>query len=597
MGPLEGQLIQYFLIAVLDAAFLSWFVILWYRRRMLALMSTASLRGGEAVADHPAQGRPEAPESTAAPSSFRLELVNADTAEEPAVDVGRNFSSAEAEANAATTPTASRERRVRPRIVAAYATGAALYSAIITGVTFGPDAAALPLAGWFAQWWIFMWPIVPTLALLLALDRRASLKLAAAYLGIGCLAVVLITIVGQMLRGSFNSAPVTNVYWMLVSLAWAATAPLCLILVTGWRPIRGVMPMVMAATLLFGAAMMVFWRIFVRALNMEAVQSAVLTISPGSFMLLGAYLLFMLLSLPVGWAAWLTLRRLAARYERKRFSDLQMVVDSWWIIVAAEAAATMPVPTVPALAAGCIAFAVYKAGVRGVLAAWPLEADADAPRLLLLRVFGYQPRTEKLFDRVAAVWRFRGPVHLIAAPDLATRTVDPGDTLALIGGRLAEQYVGSAGEVPPRMAALDRRPDPDGRYRVNEVYCHDDTWRPSLEALLDASDGVLMDLRSFSRQNAGCIFELEQIVRHVPSGNVVLVVDRTTDVAFLQEVAEAAWATARADGGARGDGRMSAVVIDRRSREGLTRLWARLDRIRGTVKVRPEAAVAAAATT
>jgi hypothetical protein len=355
--------------------------------------------------------------------------------------------------------------------------------------------------------------------------------------------------------------------------------------------------MVMAATLLFGAAMMVFWRIVVRALNVEAVQSAVLTVGSGSFSLLGPYVLFMLLSLPVGWAAWLTLKRLAARYERKRFSDLQMIVDSWWIIIAAEAAATMPVPTASALVAGFVAFVVYKAGVRGVLAAWPLEADADAPRLLLLRVFGYQPRTEKLFDRVAAVWRFRGPVHLIAAPDLATRTVDPGDTLALIGGRLAEQYVGSAAEVSQRMAVLDRRPDPDGRYRVNEVYCHDDTWQSSLEALLDASDGVLMDLRSFSRQNSGCIFELEQIARRVPSGNVVLVVDQTTDVAFLQEIAEAAWTAAHADGRTRGDGRLAAVAIDRRSRDGLARLWARLDRIGGTVKVGSEAAVPAAATT
>src|SRR5690606_6284757 len=140
---------------------------------------------------------------------------------------------------------------------------------------------------------------------------------------------------------------------------------------------------------------------------------------------------------------------------------------------------TLPLAGPLAFAGAAAALGAYKAGVRTVLARWPLEASGDAPRLLLLRVFGYQARTEALFDRIGAVWRFRGPVHLIAAPDLATRTVDPGDTLALIGGRLEEQYVGTVGEIPQRMADLDRRRDPDGRFRVNEVYCRDDTWRPS----------------------------------------------------------------------------------------------------------------------
>ena len=70
-----------------------------------------------------------------------------------------------------------------------------------------------------------------------------------------------------------------------------------------------------------------------------------------------------------------------------------------------------------------------------------MPARGDAPRrLLLLRVFGYQARTESLFDRVAQAWRFHGPVQLIAGVDLAMRTVDPGDVLALLNGRLAELY-------------------------------------------------------------------------------------------------------------------------------------------------------------
>jgi hypothetical protein len=579
MGPLSGQLIHYFLIAVLDAIFLSWLAIAWYRRRMLALMSASSLAGGEARSVSLDHGRPSAPHPAVPPSDFRVVLVNADVG-----PGGRNLS-----------PTDTGDRRVRLRLAAAYATGAALYSAVITGLRLGPEAATFPLVWWFAEWWTTMWPVVPTLAVLLALDRREGAKAAVTYLGIGCLAVVIFTLAGQVLRGSFDSAPITNVYWMLVSLAFLASAPLALILVTAWRPIRGVAPMVMAATLMFGAGMFAFRQALVRALNFEGVQSALTGVGTVTSLQLAQYALFMLASLPVGWVAWLALERVAARFAQKRFSDMQLIVGSWWVIVAAEAAATLPGPGLWALAGGIAALGAYKAGVRGVLSAWPLEVNTDAPRLLLLRVFGYQARTERLFDRVAAVWRFRGPVHLIAAPDLATRTVDPGDTLALIGGRLAKQYVGSVSEIPHRMATLDRRPDPDGRFRVNEVYCHDDTWRPSLEALLDASDGVLMDLRSFSRQNAGCIFELEQIVRRVPSDHVVFVCDRTTDVPFLESVAGAAWAAASADGRARGDGSIATLVIEGHSREELARLWACLDRIGGDrVTVRPDISVAAA---
>lgn len=565
MGPLQGQLIQYFLIAVLDAAFLSWLLIVWYRRRMRALMSASSV------------GRDFSPaaESPAAERAVGRDFGPA--AESPAAEhaVGRDFSPA------GETPAVAREHNVRRRIVVAYATGAALYSAIITGARFGPEAATFPLVGWFAQWWIIMWPIVPTLALLLALGRRESLALAAKYIGIGCLAVMLITLASLALRGSFDTAPVTNIYWMLVSLAYLASAPLVLIVVTGRRPIRGVMPMAMATTLLFGAGMLVFRQVQVRALNFEAVQSAWSAVGAVTSMQLASYAVFMLVSLPVGWVAWLALKRLAARFERKRFSDMQMIVDCWWIFVAAEAAVTLPVPTAWALVAGSAAFAAYKAGVRGVLSAWPLEVNTDAPRLLLLRVFGYQARTEALFDRVAAVWRLRGPVHLIAAPDLATRTVDPGDTLALIGGRLAEQYVGSVSELPHRMATLDRCPDPDGRFRVNEVYCHDDTWRPSLEALLDASDGVLMDLRTFSRQNAGCIFELEQVVRRMPIGRVVFICDRTTDVAFMEDALVQAWKAESGDGTIRRDWQAAVVPIEQQSRREMAALWQRLERITG----------------
>ena len=81
------------------------------------------------------------------------------------------------------------------------------------------------------------------------------------------------------------------------------------------------------------------------------------------------------------------------------------------------------------------------------------------------------------------------------------RTVDPGDVLAFVSGRLRNQYVASADEVPGRIARLDMRPDPDGRFRINELYCLHDTWKTTLQTLLRVTDMVVMDLRGFTRQS------------------------------------------------------------------------------------------------
>jgi hypothetical protein len=156
------------------------------------------------------------------------------------------------------------------------------------------------------------------------------------------------------------------------------------------------------------------------------------------------------------------------------------------------------------------------------------------------------------------------------------RTADPGDILAFVNGRLVDNYVRAADEIAQRIDALDLRRDPDMRYRVNEVYCRDDTWRPALAALLDVSDVVLMDLRSFHERNAGCIFELEQLARRMATDNVVLVFDKTTDLPLLGRVMESAWQAARSAGLARGTGAIALVRMEGHSPRELTLLIDRL---------------------
>jgi hypothetical protein len=338
------------------------------------------------------------------------------------------------------------------------------------------------------------------------------------------------------------------------------------------------MPLALAATLLFGFGSILFRELFIRALNVEWLRSALLTGAVFSSTEAVQYGLFMLASLPVGWLAWRLLNVIAGAFAHKRFSDIQLIVDCWWAVVAAEVTATSLSIThgVWGIGVGIAAFAAYRLAVAAMLRGH--RPPHRAPRLLLLRVFGYQARTESLFDRVAQTWRLQGPVQLIAGVDLAMRTADPGDMLALLDGRLAEAYVRTPEEVGERLARLDLQPDPDGRFRINEVYCHDSTWRTALEALLDASDIVLMDLRSFSAQNAGCRFELEQIVRRVPTDNIILVCDKTTDLPLLQEILAAAWTAERQERRARGSGEISLVRMERQTRAEFAVLMQRLYR-------------------
>ena len=78
-----------------------------------------------------------------------------------------------------------------------------------------------------------------------------------------------------------------------------------------------------------------------------------------------------------------------------------------------------------------------------------------------------------------------------------------------------------------------RPPHPDGRYRVNELFCGNDGWRPAVTRLMAESDLVAMDLRGFSVGNQGCLFELQSLLDIVPVARIVLLTDGVLDSPFL----------------------------------------------------------------
>jgi hypothetical protein len=562
---LSGKLAYVILVGILDAAALSWLLLLWYRRSLRTLMrqradtdsapAAGALSGiGKASGDAGLASAGEV--ATVARPSFALFEPAGVLAGEQAIGL---------------------EVAHRRALIRAYGVGAILYALIITAGQLLAGGDRRPWVAWFAMWWVNTWPLMPALIALLVLDLRSAGRFVALYLGAGAVTMALLTVVSQYLRGTLDTAPLTNAFWMMASLGWSAGPPLLLILITGWRRIRAVTPLALASTLMFGFGLVLFREGMLWVFDIHAVQRAILALSALSSTYAVYYGLFLFASLPLGWLAWRALGVLAARFEGKSFSDVQLIVDCWWFIVTAETIAVLSSTLgVTAVVVGVGAFVAYRGAVALGLRGRRDDPTTSHPRLLLLRVFGYQARTEALFDRVAARWRLSGPVQLIAGIDLATRTVDPADILRFLGGRLGEQYVASADEIGPRMARLDQTRDPDGRFRVNDLYCRDDTWRPAVQALLDTSDCVLMDVRSFSEQNQGCVFELEQLVWRLPSEAIVLIVDRSTDLPRLGTILDEAWRLARRAGRAHGDGRLSLVRVERNAARELAVLWERL---------------------
>jgi hypothetical protein len=302
---LPGQLTYIFFVSILDAALLAWLMLRWYRRSVRRLMR----EGVTPTVGAPAEA-----------------IQRGDLAAQPAGPEGFVLS----EELPAPQPDQGPRQVGVGRLILAYGLGAVSYAAVITALKYAGESPSLPAVAWLVDWWTNMWPLVPALAALLVLDRPLTLRLALIYFIGGATGIAAFTLIGQAIRGAYNTAPVTNVFWASVSLAWTAALPLALVALTGWRRLRAVMPTALAATLVFGFGSLAFRELLIRAFDISGFRSFFL----GGAVLLSAatmqYLAFMIVSLPMGWLAWRLLIVLAGAFERKRFSDTQLVVDCWW---------------------------------------------------------------------------------------------------------------------------------------------------------------------------------------------------------------------------------------------------------------------------
>jgi hypothetical protein len=166
---------------------------------------------------------------------------------------------------------------------------------------------------------------------------------------------------------------------------------------------------------------------------------------------------------------------------------------------------------------------------------------AQPRRLLLLRVFGSGRRLRWLLDVLDDSWRRLGRVDLIVGPDVALRAVSARMFEAFLVGHTRRVFLNGSDEVMDRLSQLDSALDGDVRFPLNELYCRGDAWKLAVKRLAPVSDVVLMDMRRFTRDKHGCVYELTEIIRLVSLERIVLLADGETDARALEEIACQAW--------------------------------------------------------
>jgi hypothetical protein len=235
---------------------------------------------------------------------------------------------------------------------------------------------------------------------------------------------------------------------------------------------------------------------------------------------------------------YLTLLAISHARDTAFCSDEEIFLDCWWFLFTIYQT-TLWARNDPVYLLTLASFPVYllikRLLLRLLLRAQP---EHDVPNILLLRVFGFDHRTERLFDHLALRWRQAGPISLIMGLDIAARSIVPADFAAFLVGRLRCRFV----QVPSTLVSYLRRPvrAPDGLYPVNQLMSMADTWQPVMRALEGSSYAVVMDLRGFTADNHGCRVELNHLATKAPNKPVVLIVDRTSDAQLIYEIIAAA---------------------------------------------------------
>lgn len=405
---------------------------------------------------------------------------------------------------------------------------------VIAGCCFAVIMAGASLAGEdftpfriLVLFWIDAWPVVLTINLIAIASRRHKFITVLLYfLGFAVIEALLI------ITGAAPVGPALTL-WVLFNLPSTV-----LLLVFLNRRVRAVGPLVLIFLITALAGPQVVISIVSNDQLLRLLAALAQPLGLGHISILAAIVLFgFAVAGPIGW---LTLSWIRSRYERKKISDESITLDAIWLLFGLAQALVLSARGIVWLLSGIIAFAVYKlVTMFGLMLIKQSGARANV-KLLLLRRFSLGKKSRHLFDALAKHWRHAGSIQLIAGVDLAQDILEPHEFLDFLTRKLARRFIDTPEVLKTRLSQMDYEPDQDGRFRVNEFFCRDDTWKDVLSLLVTESKVILMDLRGFTNQDKGCLHEIGELINLVPLANVQFIVDEKTEPALL-EYMQASW--------------------------------------------------------
>lgn len=442
--------------------------------------------------------------------------------------------------------------------------------ALLAGLSAPSFASRLTLVNWYAgRFWAWSFFTLIALALFYGPDRRTRAFLVALYVvtlpalgallqlaGAPALSFAELAEAEPLLKAesvvlfpmaeAVTGSPVTpqSVFFSPVSqtmLFWGLSgAPVFIPLLTFNRFVRGTV-----GPLFVNLALMMLLTTFVindlllnTPIGIRLVVQLKEAVGDSTLAVMSALSLTLAIAIAVSVVLWI-----GRRYRRSQLSDQTFLFDALWLSASIWVCVYLfsdPRPFYYLL--GLVPFVLYKLVVGfGLKLSSTTSGMLPEARLLYLRVFGSARRAERLFDLLAARWRHAGSIQLISATDIARGRFEPDEFLDFLNRKLANAYITSESDLNQRLAALQRRPDPDGRYRVHEFFCRADTWQRTVSTLGAASSLIIMDLRGFTGDNRGVIFELRVLIDEVPLTRVALLIDQSTDEPLLRQTLTDLW--------------------------------------------------------
>lgn len=361
---------------------------------------------------------------------------------------------------------------------------------------------------------VYVWPVVPTIGLLERWPRGKILFISLQYVALSSVIV--------MLNSDENQHFLPVLLWL-----FSEQLPLLLIVffMTGPR-LRSTGPYLILVFFILTLSSLLGLSALEHTLGDNA-DSWIVDLAR----LTNAYMVFGLFSIAPWIVAFFPVRflarRLANAYQRKAFSEPLYLAAGLWLI-------TLLIQAL--IVSHSIDWRAYNLLWAGLL--FPLfirlmrpalTPRHQPPTLLLLRVFRGDNSIETLFDQVIENWRYSGNTLLIAGKDLALRNLEPDELFGFLSGRLQERFITDSDRLQDVLNALDLNSDPDGRFRVNEFFCFDSTWKMVLETLVNKTDLVLMDLRGYTTNRQGCSHELSVLADKPHLKKLVILFDKQTD--------------------------------------------------------------------